>query len=87
VVPLCHPQVLTRLMVEFEIDAAANSVHCRTQLETVSKTGGMEALNAVRVGLLTTYAICKAIDRAMVMADVRVLEKQGGKSGEWKVEV
>ena len=83
-VPLCHPLALTRVAVEFEIDAAANSVHCRAQVETVGKTGvEMEALTAVQVGLLTIYDMCKAADRGMVMTDVRVLEKHGGKSGDW----
>ena len=87
-VPLCHPLALTRVTVEFEIDAAANSVHCRAQVETVGKTGvEMEALTAVQVGLLTIYDMCKAVDRGMVMTNVRVLEKQGGKSGEWKAEL
>ena len=87
-VPLCHPLALTRITVEFEIDAPASSVHCRAQVETVGKTGvEMEALTAVQVGLLTIYDMCKAVDRGMVMTNVRVLEKQGGKSGEWKAAV
>ena len=69
------------MAVDFEIDAAANSVHCRAQVETVGKTGvEMEALTAVQVGLLTIYDMCKAADRGMVMTNVRVLEKHGGKS-------
>lgn len=87
-VPLCHPLALTRVAVTFEIDAAANCVHCRAQVETVGKTGvEMEALTAVQVGLLTVYDMCKAVDRGMVMTDVRVLEKQGGKSGDWHAAV
>jgi cyclic pyranopterin monophosphate synthase len=87
-VPLCHPLALTRVTVEFQIDAPGNSVHCRAQVETVGKTGvEMEALTAVQVGLLTIYDMCKAVDRGMVMTNVRVLEKQGGKSGEWKAEI
>ena len=83
-IPLCHPLALTKVGVEFEIDAAANSVHCRAQVETVGKTGvEMEALTAVQVGLLTIYDMCKAVDRGMVMSNVRVLEKHGGKSGDW----
>ena len=69
-------------------DAAANAVHCRAQVETVGKTGvEMEALTAVQVGLLTIYDMCKAADRGMVMTNVRVLEKHGGKSGDWTAEV
>lgn len=83
-IPLCHPLALTRVAVEFSIDAAAASVHCRAQVETCGKTGvEMEALAAVQVGLLTIYDMCKAVDRGMVMTDVRVLEKHGGKSGDW----
>jgi cyclic pyranopterin phosphate synthase len=87
-VPLCHPLPITRVAVDFEVDVAASSVHCRAQVETVGKTGvEMEALTAVQVGLLTIYDMCKAADRGMVMTDVRVLEKHGGKSGDWTAQV
>ena len=83
-VPLCHPLALTRVTVDFTTDVAASSVHCRAQVETYGKTGvEMEALTAVQVGLLTIYDMCKAADRGMVMHEIRVLEKQGGKSGDW----
>ena len=60
------------------------SVRCTAQVETVGRTGvEMEALTAVQVGLLTIYDMCKAVDRGMVIGDVRVLEKRGGKSGDW----
>jgi cyclic pyranopterin phosphate synthase len=87
-VPLCHPLPITRVAVDFEVDAANHSVHCRAQVETVGKTGvEMEALTAVQVGLLTIYDMCKAADRGMVMTNVRVLEKHGGKSGDWTAEL
>ncbi len=87
-VPLCHPLPITRVTVDFEVDAAASSVHCRAQVETIGKTGvEMEALTAVQVGLLTVYDMCKAVDRGMVMTNVRVLEKHGGKSGDWTAEI
>lgn len=87
-VPLCHPLPITRVTVDFEVDAAASSVHCRAQVETIGKTGvEMEALTAVQVGLLTVYDMCKAVDRGMVMTDVRVLEKHGGKSGDWTAAI
>jgi len=87
-VPLCHPLPITRVAVDFEVDEAASSVHCRAQVETVGKTGvEMEALTAVQVGLLTIYDMCKAADRGMVMTNIRVLEKHGGKSGDWTAEV
>ena len=83
-IPLCHPLAITRVAVEFEIDQTGHSVHCRAQVETIGKTGvEMEALTAVQVGLLTIYDMCKAVDRGMVMTNVRVLEKHGGKSGNW----
>jgi len=83
-IPLCHPLPLTRVAVEFQIDEPASAVHISVQAETVGKTGvEMEALTAVQVGLLTIYDMCKAADRGMVMTDVRLLEKQGGKSGHW----
>lgn len=87
-VPLCHPLPITRVAVDFEVDAAASSVHCRAQVETVGKTGvEMEALTAVQIGLLTIYDMCKAADRGMVMSNIRVLEKHGGKSGDWTADI
>ena len=86
-IPLCHPLPITRVTVEFEIDAAASSVRCTAQVETLGRTGvEMEALTAVQIGLLTIYDMCKAADRGMVMGQIRVLEKHGGKSGEWVAE-
>jgi cyclic pyranopterin phosphate synthase len=83
-IPLCHPLAITRVAVDFEVDQVNNCVHCRAQVETIGKTGvEMEALTAVQVGLLTIYDMCKAVDRGMVMTNVRVLEKHGGKSGDW----
>ncbi len=83
-IPLCHPLPITRVAVEFEIDEAGASVQCTAQVETLGRTGvEMEALTAVQIGLLTIYDICKAADRGMVMGEIRVLEKQGGKSGDW----
>jgi cyclic pyranopterin phosphate synthase len=83
-VPLCHPIAITRIAVEFEIVRAANEVRCIAQVESFGRTGvEMEALAAVQVGLLTVYDMCKAVDRGMVIGDVRVLEKRGGKSGDW----
>jgi len=83
-IPLCHPLALTRVAVDFSIDEQTASVTCTAQVETVGKTGvEMEALTGVQVALLTIYDMCKAVDRGMVMGDVRVLEKHGGKSGDW----
>ena len=83
-IPLCHPLALTRVAVEFQTDAAASAVNCQATVETVGPTGvEMEALTAVQVALLTIYDMCKAIDRGMVITDVKVLQKHGGKSGSW----
>ena len=83
-IPLCHPLPITRVAVEFEIDSASCAVRCTAQVETLSRTGvEMEALTAVQIGLLTVYDMCKAVDRGMVMGEIRVLEKHGGKSGDW----
>ena len=87
-VPLCHPLPITRVAVEFDLDQARSEVRCTAQVETFGRTGvEMEALTAVQVGLLTVYDMCKAADRGMVMTDIRVLEKTGGKSGEWKADL
>ncbi len=83
-IPLCHPIPLTRVAVEFEVDAERHAVLCRATAETVGPTGvEMEALTAVQVALLTIYDMCKAADRGMVISDVKLLEKHGGKSGSF----
>ena len=75
-IPLCHPLPITRVAVEFELDAAAIAVRCTAQVETLGRTGvEMEALTAVQVGLLTVYDMCKAADRGMVMGDIRLLRE------------
>jgi cyclic pyranopterin phosphate synthase len=83
-IPLCHPLALTRVTVDFELDEQLPGVHCTAQVETLGRTGvEMEALTAVQVGLLTVYDMCKAVDRGMTITDVKVMEKHGGKSGDW----
>lgn len=83
-IPLCHPIPLTRVAVEFEVEAEHHAVLCRATAETVGPTGvEMEALTAVQVALLTIYDMCKAADRGMVISDVKLLEKHGGKSGSF----
>jgi cyclic pyranopterin phosphate synthase len=84
-IPLCHPLALTHVSLEFQANAKDNSITCQVKAETTGPTGvEMEALTAVQVALLTIYDMCKAVDRGMVMGDVKLLEKGGGKSGEWK---
>ena len=83
-IPLCHPIALTRVAVELELDAPACAVVCTATVECEGRTGvEMEALTAVQVGLLTCYDMLKAVDRGMVISEVRLLEKRGGKSGDW----
>src|SRR5690349_17507923 len=83
-IPLCHPVPLTSVAVEFSIDRSANAIECRASVECTARTGvEMEALTAVQVGLLTIYDMCKAVDRGMTMGDIRLLEKKGGKSGDF----
>ncbi len=83
-IPLCHPLPITHAAVEFHLDRALGAVVCTAQVESFGRTGvEMEALVAVQIGLLTVYDMCKAIDRAMQIESVRLLEKRGGKSGTW----
>jgi cyclic pyranopterin phosphate synthase len=81
-IPLCHPLALTRVALEFE--TGEGGVSCTATAETVGPTGvEMEALTAVQVALLTIYDMCKAIDRGMVITEVQLLQKHGGKTGTW----
>jgi cyclic pyranopterin phosphate synthase len=83
-IPLCHPLALTRVAVEFAMNADTHSIECTATVETVGQTGvEMEALTAVQIALLTIYDMCKAVDRGMTITDVRLLEKHGGKSGSY----
>ncbi|MDO5103302.1 MAG: cyclic pyranopterin monophosphate synthase MoaC [Lautropia sp.] len=82
-IPLCHPIALSKVGVEFELDAEGSRVRCEATVECTGRTGvEMEALTAVQLGLLTIYDMCKAVDRGMTMTDIRLLEKRGGKS-DW----
>ena len=86
-IPLCHPISLTKVGVTFEIDQVTNSIHCRVTAKCTGKTGvEMEALTATSVALLTIYDMCKAVDRGMIISEIKLLEKQGGKSGHWLAE-
>lgn len=87
-IPLCHPLALTRVAIDFLVEKTGSegpsAIACTATAETVGPTGvEMEALTAVQVALLTIYDMCKAIDRGMVITAVRLLEKQGGKSGHY----
>jgi cyclic pyranopterin phosphate synthase len=81
-IPLCHPLMLSKISVEFAYEAAAIRVEARVRLN--GPTGvEMEALTAVSVSLLTLYDMAKALDKSMVISDIRLLSKTGGKSGDW----
>ncbi|HEX4859107.1 MAG TPA: cyclic pyranopterin monophosphate synthase MoaC [Usitatibacteraceae bacterium] len=83
-IPLAHPIGITRVAIAFSPDAASHSIECRATVETVGRTGvEMEALMAVSAGLLTIYDMVKAADRGMVISDIHVVEKRGGKSGDY----
>ena len=87
-VPLAHPIPLTRVSVEFDLDAAASSVTLFAQVECRGRTGvEMEALTAAAVGLLTIYDMVKAVDRGMVIRKLRLDEKRGGKSGHFQRKI
>jgi cyclic pyranopterin phosphate synthase len=83
-IPLCHPLPLSRIDIDLAPAADGSAVLCRATAETVGRTGvEMEALTAVQITLLTVYDMCKAVDRGMTIGDVRLIEKSGGKSGNW----
>ncbi|AHV35734.1 cyclic pyranopterin monophosphate synthase MoaC [Aeromonas dhakensis] len=85
-IPLCHPLALTRVEVEIEPQAAQNRVHIRTLCKLSGKTGvEMEALTAASVAALTIYDMCKAVQKDMVIEQVRLVEKKGGKSGHFQL--
>ena len=83
-IPLCHPISLTHVSVDFEIFKELNKIQCTVTTKTIGQTGvEMEALTAVNAALLTIYDMCKAVDRGMIINDIKLLEKSGGKSGHW----
>jgi len=86
-IPLCHPLMLTSIKVELEAQPENNQVLIIARCKLAGQTGvEMEALTAASVAALTLFDMCKAVDKGMVISDVKVLEKTGGKSGDWKAE-
>jgi len=84
-VPLCHPLQLTHVDIQLTPDVGSQCVHCVVEVKTAGQTGvEMEALTAVQITLLTIYDMCKAMDRGMLMSDIGLVKKSGGKSGDWK---
>lgn len=85
-IPLCHPVMLTSVVVTFSIDEQARCVRVEACCKVRERTGvEMEALTAASVAALTIYDMCKAVDRGMHIEEVRLLEKSGGRSGHWQL--
>lgn len=83
-IPMCHPLLLTHVALDFTFDEAASAVEIRALVRCTGQTGvEMEALTAVSVAALTIYDMAKAVERGMVIEDIRLVAKRGGKSGEW----
>jgi cyclic pyranopterin phosphate synthase len=86
-IPLCHPLLLSKVAVDFAIDEAESKIAITATVRCQGQTGvEMEALTAVSVAALTLYDMAKALDKGMVIGNIRLLEKQGGKSGDWRRE-
>jgi cyclic pyranopterin monophosphate synthase len=84
-IPLCHPIGLTDVTVDLDLDPSLPGVRVTASATSVGKTGvEMEALTAAAVALLTIYDMAKAMDRGMIIAEIMVTEKSGGRSGDWK---
>ncbi|MBI4654942.1 MAG: cyclic pyranopterin monophosphate synthase MoaC [Nitrospirae bacterium] len=84
-IPLCHPLNITSVSVDFDIDKKKNKVNIESKVRCTGQTGvEMEALTAVSVAALTIYDMCKAVDRGMIISEIMLMEKRGGKSGTWK---
>jgi cyclic pyranopterin phosphate synthase len=86
-IPLCHPLALSSVSVTLTLDEARNAVDIEATCKLKGRTGvEMEALTAASVAALTVYDMCKSVDRGMVIAEVKLLHKSGGKSGTWNVD-
>lgn len=87
IIPMCHPIMLSGCDISFKIDSENNKIQITAVTKTFGKTGvEMEALSAVSVAALTIYDMCKAIDREMIISDIMLLKKSGGKSGIFERE-
>ena len=86
-IPLCHPLAISKITVNLEINEPDNAVDVTASVKVEGKTGvEMEALTAVSVACLTVYDMVKAVDRGIIISDVKLIEKQGGKSGHFKAD-
>ncbi len=86
-IPLCHPLMLTSIKVDCEADEQNSCVRITTRCKLKDRTGvEMEALTAASIAALTIYDMCKAVDKGMIISDIRLLEKLGGRSGHWRAK-
>jgi len=84
-IPMCHPLNITSVSVDIEIAGGDNRIDVEARVKTVGQTGvEMEALTAVSIAALTIYDMCKAVDKGMTISEVMLMEKRGGKSGEFR---
>lgn len=84
-IPLCHPLAISAIEIQFADNENTGTIECTCTVQTEGRTGvEMEALIATQTALLTIYDMCKAVDRGMLINNVRLLKKSGGKSGEWE---
>ena len=83
-IPMCHNILLTNAKIEFSFDDDGNKIFIKSTVKTTGKTGvEMEALTMVAIAGLTIYDMCKSMDKSMVIGEIRLVEKHGGKSGDW----
>lgn len=85
IIPMCHPLNITSIEIAFEYDKKGDRIHIESRVKIKGRTGvEMEALTAVAAAALTIYDMCKSVDREMIISDILLLEKRGGKSGTFK---
>lgn len=85
VIPLCHPLNITSVEIDFNLDGSKNRVDIESRVKTTGQTGvEMEALTSVSAAALTIYDMCKAVDKEIIISDIMLMEKSGGKSGRFK---
>lgn len=85
-IPLCHPLPISGATVDFTFDETSHTLRIETSVSVTSRTGvEMEALTAASIAALTIYDMCKAVDKGIIIESIRLLEKEGGKSGRWEV--
>ncbi|MDR1803505.1 MAG: cyclic pyranopterin monophosphate synthase MoaC [Treponema sp.] len=86
-IPLCHPLNFDECTIDFSVDGKKNEIKASCRVKLSGKTGAeMEALTGVSIALLTIYDMCKALDRAMVIGNIRLMEKSGGRSGQYHAD-